>query len=335
MRWPISILVALAGCTGDATGPEGALEQALARARPMAVDAADDVTAARSATRLEARLTLSFTAPTTRQSLLIERQIDRSADRFRIRDTRAHTAPAPADPKVDVTARERVESVFDGHAFAWRRGDGQWIERDVLDGLPGRTLAASGGLADYVVRAFADYFEVKAMPSDVDHPATLAGGKVQWARVSLDAAVRPLALSPAELQALRDNAATTIRWLAATHRPTRVSGEIARDEAGKVVAGALTIEGATTMPDGPATFVITLSQRFVELPADAAFELPAERLPESRERPWSMIEDVVGDALLPPYARPAPPKAIAPPVPPPTLEAPKPDQSVLPTDKPK
>ena len=83
----------------------------------------------------------------------------------------------------------------------------------------------------------------------------------------------------------------------------------------------MSIEGATTLPDGPATFAIEVAQRYADLPGDTSFELPAERLPESRERPWAMIEDVVGDALLPPYASPRPAK--------PT------DQSVLPTDKPK
>lgn len=332
-RWPISplLIVVVAACTSDATGPEGALEQALARARPMASDASpDDIAVARSATRLEARLSLAFTTASTRESLLIERNVERAVDQFRIRDSRAHTSPSAADPKVDVTARERVESVFDGRAFAWRRGDGQWIERDVLDGLPTRTLTAATGLADYVVRAFADYFEVKAMPGDADHPTTLGGGKVQWSRITLDPAVRPLALSADELQALRANSATTIRWIAATHRPTRVSGELARDTAGHVVAATLSIEGATTLPDGPATFAITLTQGFKDLPSDTSFLLPVDRLPESRERPWLMIEDVVGDALLPPYARPKPSLA-------PSAE-PVPrahDQSVLPTDKPK
>ncbi len=51
---------------------------------------------------------------------------------------------------------------------------------------------------------------------------------------------------------------------------------------------------------GAGTLAITLTQRVTGLDG-VDFTLPADRLPESRERPWKMIEDVLGDDLLEPY----------------------------------
>jgi len=124
---------------------------------------------------------------------------------------------------------------------------------------------------------------------------------VTWRSVDLDPAVRPRALSGAELTALRDHDPTIASWIAATHRPTRVQGELAKNDKGVIVAARIAIEGETPGIEGPAQFSFELSAGVAGLPGDATFELPAERLPESRERPWQMIEDVLGDGLLPPY----------------------------------
>ncbi len=129
----------------------------------------------------------------------------------------------------------------------------------------------------------------------------LGGARVTWSSVDLDPAVRPRALSEAELAALRDHDPTVASWIAATHRPTRVHGELAKNDKGVVVAARIAIDGEAPGIEGPATFSLELSEGVAVLPGDATFELPAERLPESRERPWRMIEDVLGDGLLPPY----------------------------------
>jgi hypothetical protein len=132
----------------------------------------------------------------------------------------------------------------------------------------------------------------------------IAGRRADWHGVALDPAVRPRALSEAELASLRDNAPSVSLWVAATHRPRRVAGEIAKDPDGAVVAGHLDIEGETPFPEAPVTFRVELGVTAEPLPEGVSFELPAERLPESRERPWRMIEDVLGEGLLPPYRPP-------------------------------
>jgi len=299
---PLALSLALlAGCTSDATGPQGALEQALAHARPSGDGSAGRSGLSPDASRTEARLTIAFDTSAGRHSLTIERRIDRAGERFRVTDARSYTRPAVADPAVATTTSERVESVYDGRALAWKRGDGRWIERDVLDGLADRTLSEARRLSDFTLAAFADYLRIAPLAAGADHPEVLVGARATWSSLELDPAVRPIELPEAELSALRDHDATLVRWIAATHRPTRVHGELARAADGEVLAAHLTIEGSTTLPDGPGSFAIGLVQERVALPTDARFELPADRLPEARERPWRMIEDVLGEGLLPPY----------------------------------
>jgi len=315
MRRPASSLVSivlacvsLVGCTGDATGPEGALEQALGRARPDPEGARE---AGRSeATRKTARLELTFAA-TASQTLVIEQRVDEDgAGRFRIHDARTLTAPSAADPSVQEERRDDVEIVFDGAALALRHGEGPWIERDVLDGLPDRKLARGSEPGRFVMAAFGDYLQyqeiaraIAASPSGTRRPDTVGGRRATWATVTLDPAVRPRALPEAERVALRDHDPSVPLWVAATHRPTRVTGEIARADDGAMLAGWLRIEGETALPDGSARFEVALTIEVAPLPPDVSFELPADRLPESRERPWLMIEDVLGQGLLAPYRR--------------------------------
>jgi hypothetical protein len=78
---------------------------------------------------------------------------------------------------------------------------------------------------------------------------------------------------------------------------------VARDDAGEVVALKLSVAGTTPFPGGAVPFSLEVKQEVAELGAEASFALPAERLPESRERPWRMIENVLGDKLLPPYRK--------------------------------
>jgi len=303
---PLLSLCFVSACTGDATGPEGALEKALAHARPAAVDsdASGGATSINSASRTEARLILTFVGAQGRHSLAIERRIDRDRARFRVSDARAYTSPAVADPKVDSIARDRVETIFDGRGLAWRRGDGTWIERDVLDGLAQRTLANAADLADFTLGAFADYLRSQPLAPGEGRPENLAGNRVVWTSIDLDPAVRPRALNEAELTTLRDHDPTVAAWVAATHRPNRIQGEVARNDKGVVIAARVTIEAETPAPEGLTKFTLELTQTIAVLPSDATFELPADRLPESRERPWQMIEDVLGTGLLPPYKAP-------------------------------
>ena len=293
----IPVLAGL-GCTGAATGPEGALEQALARTRPTVTPSTTAQT--KGATRTLARL--EITLSTSSQSLVIARQIDQDGQgRFRVADARLYRAPAAADPNVMSEHNDGVESVYDGHAMAWRRGSGQWIERDVLDGLPARTLAAALDLPGFVLAASGDYFSYQPLGVGAGRANQVGGERVDWFSVTLDPAVRPRALGQADLTALRDHDASVGLWIAATFRPTRIEGELARSGQGAIVAGHLRIEGETAGPEGTAAFVIELTQQVDPLPSVVSFDLSDDRLPEARERPWHMIEDVLGAELLPPY----------------------------------
>lgn len=292
---------ALAACNSDATGPEGALEQALARARPdePAVGQVRPEAARRTLTRLEMGLTSGAS-----QTLTIDLRLDEDgAGRFRVRDTRTLVAPSAADPAVMEEHRDGVEIVFDGAALALRHGEGPWIERDVLDGLPARKLSEAGEPARFVMAAFGDYLRFEPLVDDARLPGRIGARPARWVTVTLDPAVRPRALPEAELTALRDHDPSVPLWVAATHRPTRAEGEIARADDGTMLAGRLRLEGETALPEGPARFVVALAIEVAPLPGDASFVLPAERLPEARERPWRMVEDVLGQGLLPPYRR--------------------------------
>lgn len=294
-------MLAFCACTSDATGPTGALEQALSRARAAPTDPAAAEVRAASPTRTEARLTLTYDGAQGHHALSVVRVIEQDGPRFRVRDDRRYDAPAAADPSVVQAHVDTVESVFDGERLAWRHGKGPWIERDVLDGLARRTLAEALGLSDFTLAALGDYLRASPAAPGPSRPATIADLPASWSTLARDPAVRPRALDEATLTSLRDHEPSVARWLTATHHPTAISGQLARAADGRVLALSLEATGTTPFPEGPAPFSLTASHTTAPLPAETSFTLPADRLPESRERPWLMIEDVLGDDLLAPY----------------------------------
>jgi len=322
----VVLVLCFGGCNADAGAPGGALEQALSRARapqappPMALAAYGAVRIeTRAELRMgdEARVEGAEGGEARPSRLSIERTILRAplsrgsdsaqgGERFRVIDRRTHIERSLADPKVDRTFEERFEGVFDGQRFAERRGDGPWIERDVLDGLPRRVLArvldlGGPGGRGFVLTAWGDYLRREPMREDADHPGSLAGVPVTWSRVRRDREIRPRKMTLDEVAELARKDDRLPLWFAATHAPDAASGELALNAAGEVVAGRLELSGVTTIDGRPVPFVFTFSQTVGSLPEGASFELPAERLPISRERPWLMVEDVLGDKVLPPY----------------------------------
>ena len=319
------VMVVLGACNADAGAPGGAFEQALSRARapqappPMPLAAFGSI-------RIESRAELRMSdearpagaAPGSGEArpsrLVIERTIlrqqgsGREAERFRVVDRRSHIERSLADEKVDRTFEERFEGVFDGQRFVERRSDGPWIERDVLDGLPRRVLMRAldlsglgGGGRGFVQLAWGDYLRREPMAVDAEHPGTLGGVAVSWARVSRDREIRPRAMTPEEVAELTRQDARLPLWFAATHAPDTATGEVALNAAGEVVAGRIELSGVTSIEGRPVPFAFTFTQSIDALPEGTSFALPAERLPISRERPWLMVEDVLGDKVLPPY----------------------------------
>lgn len=296
-------------CDVDAPSDDQALTAALAAtagrtegrgptARPL--EGADD-----HRLLVEAEIALEFEEGARR--LVFERVVDRRAGGrgvgdegaapFRVVDRRTlHTAGAPT-PRYD----EGREGVFDGARFATRRRFGPWIEHDLLERGHERLLHEAHGLGEQIVAGFSDYLNWEEDPAADE---VIAGIPVRWAEARLDARVAPRPLDAEALAALRDHEEHWPAWVAATHRPDRVTGRVARARrGGELVAARLEIRGRATVDGVSSPFAVTLEQRVEALPSKASLELPADVLPATRERSWRMIESVLGDSLAPIYVR--------------------------------
>lgn len=307
----LALVVLLAACSDDAeSGPTGALEAALVRARPAATS--DEATAriagslaAAAPHHMEITAELRIEPAGGVQRLQIARTIDRGPKgAFRIADRRTWSLPSVFPGNEPKVVDDRVTSVFDGAALAIRRADGPWVERDTLDGHAGRLLDAAYDLDGLVLGAFEDYLDWVERPADETHPAVVAGLPVRWFGARLDPSVQPKVLDPEALAALRDHVDRWPAWVAATHRPMRVDGEVAKDSRGELVLGQLEVVGIATVEGQDAPFVLRVAVTVAPAPSDATFALPAERLPVNRPRPWKMIESVLGDDLTPAYREP-------------------------------
>lgn len=327
----VSITLGLAcfswACGGDGeaddSGELGALERALAKARPMheVVDPMAATTRpweagvplpALVAHRLEAELKVAVTFGDKAQTLTISRSIAREGRRFRFVERRVHREPSLADPAASLETATRLEVIFDGERLALKRGTGPFIERDARDGLPAKLLTQAHDLAPSVFSSFGDYLGETPSPG---RAAEIAGLKPQWRALSLDPAVRPRTMDEAELAALRDHERHVFAWAAATFRPTKVVGRVGR-LGEEPLECELSLAGGVRGPanSGGGGFTLELNQRvsplsesaIASLPerAPADFTIPKDALPPDRPRPWKMIEDVLGDELLPPYRTP-------------------------------
>lgn len=319
---PFTLLLSLTPACSAEEGEVGALEHALAKARPMheVVDPSSTASrpwegvplAALIAHRLESELKVVVTIGTAAHSLTVSRSIAREGRRFRFVERRIHREPSLGDPSASVETATRFEVVFDGERLAIKRGTGPFIERDARDGLPARLLSQAHDLAPTVLASFGDYLTETPSPGRAPE---VAGLRPQWRALSLDPGVRPRAMSEAELVSLRDHERDVFAWAAATFRPTKVTGRIGRLgeeplECELSLAGG--VRGATD--GGGGGFTLELMQRVSPLGesaiatlserAPADFALPGDTLAPDRPRPWKMIEDVLGDELLPPYRTP-------------------------------
>lgn len=313
----------LSSACSSEEGEVGALERALAKARPMHEVVAPEVAATRPwdggvplpalvAHRLESELKVAVTFGDKAQALTISRSIAREGRRFRFVERRVHREPSLADPSASLETATRFEVIFDGERLALKRGTGPFIERDARDGLPARLLTQAHDLAPMVFSSFGDYLNETPSPG---RAAELAGLRPEWRALSLDPAVRPRTMDEAELTALREHDKNVFAWAAATFRPTRVVGRVGR-LGGEPLECELSLAGGVKGPAnaGGGGFTLELTQRVSPLTesaiatlserAPADFSLPKDALPPDRPRPWKMIEDVLGDELLPPYRAP-------------------------------
>ncbi|TNF29038.1 MAG: hypothetical protein EP329_16635 [Deltaproteobacteria bacterium] len=284
------------GCGDGAAGGDLALQQALASTAgrtegrfspsPRPLDGARPH-------RLTVTATIALTSPDGERKVEITRRVDRGdGGRFRVVDEREASLPVLG------TRVDGREAVFDGARFASRRRFGPWIARDLLNGGHERALREAYDLGAGVLAAFGDYVTWKEDPSKDER---LAGLPVRWAAASLNRRVAPRPLAADALAALRDHVDHWPAWVAATHKPTRIGGAVARTKAGELVAGELEIGGEATVEGVPASFSVKLRYAVTDLPKKASFALPDDVLPEARGRTWRMIQDVLGDDLGAPY----------------------------------
>lgn len=298
----VMALPALAPACGDgAASGEAALRAALATSagRAGGGELAPVLVPLRAATphRMVVTATIALELPGGARTVTVTRTVDRgAAGSFRVADARTVAEPGRDE------LRDGRDGVYDGERFASRRGVGPWVERDVLRGGHWRFLAEAYALGEDVLRGFASYVLSKEDPASDE---LLAGMPVRWSALSLDGRVRPEPLPEARLVALRDHETNWVAWLQATHRPTRVSGAVARAKAtGELVAGQVEIAGDALVEGVRAPFRVAVQQKIEPLPQGAAFALPDGVLPAARARTWKMVEDVLGDELLAPYRRP-------------------------------
>jgi hypothetical protein len=264
---------------------------------------------------MELALKLTIGTGGESHSLELSRSIARDGRRFRVVEHRLHGAPSAADPSQVNPTATRFEAIFDGERLAVRRGHGPFIERDARDGLPARILSQMHDFGPAILTAFGDYL---VLSPGAGRAPEVAGIRLAWSKVELDPAVAPKPMSESELAALRDHERHVFAWLAATLRPSQVTGRVAHvagsdQSPERLVEAELTLSGGArgSVTSPPGGFTLDLIQRVSALGesaiaslrerAPADFTLPADLLPPDRPRPWKMIVDVLGDELLPPY----------------------------------
>ena len=300
--WVLCALLAM-GCSEQSASATAALEEALAGTRQ-----ADDPASATASRRplagsqphqlqMDGVFVLLPGPGGPGHSVQTLRNVSRGEGRaFRIEDSRfwkdRHVAP---DGRLDGR-----ESVFDGEHLAVRRSWGPWMERETVGQQQERLLREAYDIAPAVLGAFGSYLRFEPDP---EGETTLAGMKVMWERASLDKSVGPRPMDKEALVALREHTENWKAWLAATHTPNRIEGRLARrtDGTAEVVAGNLLIEGIGRWDGREREFRLSVTYEMSPLSPQASFDMPKDRLPPTRERPWKMVKSALGDDLLPPY----------------------------------
>ena len=299
--WLFALLL---GCEAPgSTSGRGALETALSTCGTETVLGAPGVLPRHGAGRHRDVMSLRILIGDegTGLSLLLERIVDRDAGgSFKSTDSRVVRTPWWAGRVLE----EGREGIHIADTFATRRTGAPWIMREVLEGEPWTWLQDTYDIAPTLRKAFGGYFVwTEASPPTSER---LFGMEVTWSRISLDEGVAPAPLDQRTLDLLRDHETHWAAWLAATHRPERVQGRLARaTTTGEVVAGDLDIVGTVTIDQEERRFELELRYGVESLPEDVSFRIPEGAYPTERPRIWRMVEGVMGEDLAPIYHRAA------------------------------
>ena len=315
-RWPTLVMTlaglsAWVGCTAEPrhTGP-AALEEALSGAHPGGREGASGIPLAEAKPHRQ-RVTLSFTLRGEErendQKLVIRRTIDRGPEgAWRFLDERSWSDPELAPKGYD----DRREVIYDGEGLAIRRAWGPWMDRETMDAHAERLLTAAYDAAPAVLAGLDPYLQIqedevaeKNQGVALGLDPTPAGQAVRWVRLSLSPEPRLAVATPEELRRKRDTQGSWHQWWAATHRPSEVRGHLARTSGGDVVVGEIHAEGSAGVEGRKRPFLMHLLVTTESLPAAVTFQLPEERLPATRARPWKQIREVMGDDLAEIYRR--------------------------------
>jgi hypothetical protein len=240
------------------------------------------------------------------QKIAVRRTIDRGpGGAWRFLDERSFTDPDLAPKGYD----DRREVIFDGQKLAIRRGWGPWMDRDNMDALAERLLTSAYDAAPTLLDALGPYLVIGTPgagggaaglePNPTGLPVVFT--VLSMRTPNLEGPTEPR--DPQRLRELRDTRGHWGRWFAATHVPTELQGQLGRTAEGDVVAGSLEVEGRARVEGVERAFVLHLQVTTLSLPEQVSFQLPEERLPATRDRPWKAIEDVMGDDLAEIYRR--------------------------------
>jgi len=305
---PILLSALLATACGDGVNtPE--LQAALAKARPPGQAPTErvaktplpmDGATAHTATE---RFSLALTLGTTKQTLVIERTLARgnraAGAPFRVKQTRSWTRPDPGGAGTSTTTDGR-EAIFDGKRFATRRGHSAWRAQEIWRGDHHTWLRSAYGIGPALLKAYTPLLNLSRKGTD-----KVAGLDAERLAVSRNVGTRLKRLPDATVKALRDSDPQWFQWLAATHRPETIEGELLRRAgADELFAGNLTFSGIAEVEGTKARFTMSWSRKVTDASPEAtAFVVPDKLEPARRERPWLMIESVMRGALVDVYAK--------------------------------
>ena len=147
-------------------------------------------------------------------------------------------------------------------------------------------------------------FEPRLIWRLVDAPSTDASSEPQQWYEPVLRDPQPTVVHERGLATLRHHELRWDDWLAASHQLSAVSGLVARrDRDQGILSASVTFRGDLRVDDVDEAFRLRLIWRRDTLNPTHPFTVPTDLVQARRERPWSMINDVLGEALRGPYRR--------------------------------
>ena len=297
----VAFIGLFASCGGDPIN-EPALKEALSRARPAHALKQGGGTRQVPFSTLpmhEATITFRFTLGTgteERSRVSFRRTISRaSGGKFALEESRTWSNPNVAKKGTD----DGRAAIYDGKRFVSKRRWGPWKQRAHWRGEQRAYLADAYDVFPTVLKAFAPYISW----SEGDKGKVLGLNAEQKIATLNTTPVLPTKTSE-EIAALRKREDGFSEWMALTHRPEELSGDLWHlESAPEARIGSLTVTGNAEFDGQRLPFEVVVKVAVKRLKETKAFKMPRRVLPEGRTRVWSMVRDVLGKSLNPVYQR--------------------------------